>query len=55
MVQNKQVAAMLGLLTVASIVVIFVATKKSNYTVVRDPLEEPDDVSDKAHIFSTHT
>lgn len=53
--RNKQVAAMLGVLTVAAILVVFLATRGANYTAAEDPLQETEDVSDKAHIFSTHS
>lgn len=46
---------MLGVLVLAAILVVFLATKGSNQTITRDPLEETEDVSDKAHMFSTFT
>lgn len=52
--KNKQVAAMLGLLAVAAIVVVFLSTRGSNYTTVEAQVEESVDVSDDAHVFSTH-
>lgn len=52
--QNKQVAAMLGLLTVAAVVVIVLATKGASYSVVESLIEETDDVSDDPHVFSAH-
>ncbi|XP_049885269.1 protein-glucosylgalactosylhydroxylysine glucosidase [Pectinophora gossypiella] len=52
---NKQVAAMLGLLTVAAVVVIVLATKGGSYSVVARTWEESDDVSPDPHVFSTHS
>lgn len=52
--KNKQVAAMLGLLAVAALVVIFLSTRGSNNTIVKADAEETKDVSEDPHIFSTH-
>lgn len=52
--KNKQVAAMLGLLAVAAIVVVFLSTRGSNYMHVEAQVDETEDVSEDAHIFSTH-
>lgn len=51
--RNKPVAAMLGVLAVAAIVAIVMATKGSGHHVVEDRTEEPDDISDDPHIFAT--
>ncbi|XP_072937087.1 protein-glucosylgalactosylhydroxylysine glucosidase [Epargyreus clarus] len=53
--KNKQVAAMLGLLAVAALVVIGMTTRSTSYAVVEPALAETEDVSEDAHIFSTHT
>lgn len=52
--KNKQVAAMLGLLAAASLVVIVLTTRGRTHTVVEQFPVETEDVSDKAYIFSTH-
>lgn len=53
--RNKQVAAMMGLLTVAALVVIFLTTKGGGGHIDVEHLEvETEDVSGDAHIFSTH-
>ncbi|XP_032530188.2 protein-glucosylgalactosylhydroxylysine glucosidase [Danaus plexippus] len=53
--KNKQVAAMLGLLAAASLVVIVLTTRGRTHTVVEQFPVETEDVSDKAYIFSTHS
>lgn len=52
--KNKQVAAMLGLLAVAAIVVVFLSTRGSSYMIGEAQAEEAVDVSEDAHVFSTH-
>lgn len=54
MAKNKQVAAMLGLLVVAAIVVVFLSTRGSNYMHADAQVDETEDVSEDAHVFSTH-
>ncbi|XP_047545214.1 protein-glucosylgalactosylhydroxylysine glucosidase [Vanessa atalanta] len=51
--RNKQVAAMLGLLAAAALVVIFLTTRGGGHTVVEKFMDETEDISDEAHIFST--
>ncbi|XP_028165174.1 protein-glucosylgalactosylhydroxylysine glucosidase isoform X1 [Ostrinia furnacalis] len=53
--RNKQVAAMLGVLGVAAIVVIVLSTKGSSHYLVENQPEETDDISNDPHIFSTYT
>ncbi|XP_041984111.1 protein-glucosylgalactosylhydroxylysine glucosidase-like isoform X1 [Aricia agestis] len=52
LVRNKQVAAMLAILVAAALVVIFMTTKGSSYSVVERVAAETEDVSNEAHIFS---
>ncbi|KAJ2953896.1 hypothetical protein O0L34_g1527 [Tuta absoluta] len=53
--RNKQVAAMLGLLTVAAVVVALLATRGSGYSVVNAITEEAEDISQDPHIFASHS
>ncbi|CAG4943725.1 unnamed protein product [Colias eurytheme] len=53
--RNRQVAAMLAVLTAAALVVIFLATKGSGYRIVEKHEVESEDVSERDDIFSTHT
>lgn len=52
--RNKQVAAMLGLLTAAAVVVIFLATRGRGHVIVEQFLVETEDVSEVPYIFSAH-
>lgn len=52
--RNKQVAAMLGLLSVAAIVAICLATKGGGSSSNEDPSDETEDFSNDTHIFSAH-
>ncbi|XP_075992674.1 protein-glucosylgalactosylhydroxylysine glucosidase [Anticarsia gemmatalis] len=53
--QNKQVAAMLGLLSAAALVTIILATKGVSYAIADNGKEETEDISPVAHIFSTYS
>lgn len=53
--RNKQVAAMLGLLSGAALVTIILATRGVSKAKADEGIEEPEDVSPATHIFSTHS
>ncbi|XP_047987690.1 protein-glucosylgalactosylhydroxylysine glucosidase [Leguminivora glycinivorella] len=53
--RNKQVAAMLGVLALAAVVVVVLTTKGASSNVVEKGPEEAEDVSDDPYIFSTHS
>ncbi|XP_039765165.1 protein-glucosylgalactosylhydroxylysine glucosidase [Pararge aegeria] len=53
--RNKQVAAMLGLLGAAALVVIFLATRGRGHVIVEQFLVETEDVSEDPYIFSAHS
>lgn len=52
--RNKQVAAMLGVLAIAAIVVILMATRGSGYSVIEGPMDETKDISDDPRVFASH-
>ncbi|XP_050670497.1 protein-glucosylgalactosylhydroxylysine glucosidase isoform X1 [Leptidea sinapis] len=52
--RNKQAAAMLAVLTVAAVVVIFLTTRGSSYSIVENFDVEPNDVSQEPQVFSTY-
>lgn len=51
---NKQVAAMLGLLSVAAVVAIILTTKGVSNAAEDSGKEETEDISPAAHVFSTY-
>ncbi|XP_045763177.1 protein-glucosylgalactosylhydroxylysine glucosidase [Maniola jurtina] len=53
--RNKQVAAMLGLLAAAALVVIFLTTRGRGHVIVEQILVETEDVSESPYIFSAHS
>lgn len=53
--RNKHVAAMLGVLGVAAVVVIVLTTRGASHYVVESRPEETEDVSSDPHVFSTYT
>ncbi|XP_059058126.1 protein-glucosylgalactosylhydroxylysine glucosidase isoform X1 [Achroia grisella] len=52
--RNKQVAAMLGILSIAAVIVIILATRTTSHSTDENSSDETDDVSDDPSIFSTH-
>lgn len=52
--QNKQAAAMLGLLSVAAVVAIILTTKGVSNAKADDGMVETEDISPAAHIYSTY-
>lgn len=52
--RNKQVAAMLGLLSLAAVVAIILTTKGASNAAEDIGLEETEDISPASHVFSTH-
>lgn len=56
LVRNKQVTAMLALLTIAALVVIILVARTSGYNVVEKLTQnqKATDISDDPHLFSCH-
>lgn len=52
--RNKQVGAMLGLLSVAAVLTIILTTKGGSHAEENNGVEEPEDVSPATHVFSTY-
>ncbi|CAB3230488.1 unnamed protein product [Arctia plantaginis] len=52
--RNKQAAAMLGLLSVAAVVTIILTTKGVSHALANHGMDETEDISPAAHIFSTY-
>lgn len=52
--RNKQAAAMLGLLSAAAVVTIILATKGVSRALANHEVDETEDISPAAHIFSTY-